>query len=209
MKARGHSEPAHPLDDARLEAVARLVRRARRGDRAAFDGLVERHLAATWKAVWRIVRSREDAEDVVQDVFVTAWQRLGDLEDPRRFSGWLARIATTRALNHVERAEQRLRRAAQSLDAPDGSGREPVARLVSPAPSPLRALERDELLRRLAACLDELPGAWRAVLALREHDGLAYDEIARRLDLALGTVRSRLARARLALRDCLAEDSAR
>ena len=185
--------------------LAPLVRRARQGDRAAFDELVERHLAATWRTVWRIVRGREDAEDVVQEVFLAAWRHLDGLAEPERFSGWLRRIAVTRALNHVDRAGERLRRASTPLED-DDAGR---TALASPAASPLRTLEARELLHRLAVCLERLPVAWRAVLVLRENEALAYERIAATLGIAIGTVRSRLARARIALRECIAEGDRR
>jgi RNA polymerase sigma-70 factor (ECF subfamily) len=75
--------------------------------------------------------------------------------------------------------------------------------IASDAPSPLQALEAEELRRRLSECLEKLPAAWRAVLALRDGEGSSYEEMARALGIALGTIRSRLARARLALRRCV------
>lgn len=179
---------------------ARLVARAREGDRAAFDALVEAHLPQVWRVVWRIVRNDADAEDVVQDAFLTAWKAIPNFRGEASVATWLHRIATTRALNHLERAH--VRRAGQTTpidEDPDGEGL-PVP---DSRPSPLAALEAAELARRLKRCLEELPAAWRAILALREGESLAYEEIARALDLALGTVRSRIARARTALRDCV------
>jgi RNA polymerase sigma-70 factor (ECF subfamily) len=90
-------------------------------------------------------------------------------------------------------------------DGASGPGRPPAAEPADPHPaaSPLRALEACEMRRRLALCLEKLPAAWRAILALRDGGDRPYEEIAAALGLALGTVRSRLARARLALRDCV------
>lgn len=173
------------------------LERARGGDREAFDRLVVLHLPKVWAVVYRIVRHREDAEDVAQEVFLTAHRALGEFRGDAAFSTWLHRIAVTRALNHLNRVGERLRRASDSIDDPDAV---PVA---SASPSPLRALESRELLRRLKACLEKLPPAFQAVVALRDAESMAYDEIAEVLGIELGTVRSRLARARLALKTCV------
>lgn len=176
------------------DTESQWVARAQGGDREAFDRLVEMHLAQVWRVVWRIVRDEADAEDVVQEVFLSAWRSLASFRGDAKLSTWLHRIAVTRALNHVTRAEQKLRQASHSMEDPEGR---------SDAPSPLRVLEGRELARRLRECLEKIPAGWRAVLALREGEGLAYDEISRALDIALGTVRSRLARARVSLKDCV------
>lgn len=184
-----------------------MVARARKGDREAFDRLVEIHLSHVWAVVWRIVRHREDAEDVVQEVFLSAFQALPGYRGESRLSTWLHRIAVTRALNHLDRSEERLRRRSQSLDDSrdeggayaDGPGAWPSGGI----PSPLQALEARDLARRLADCVARLPAAWRAVLALRDVEAHSYEEIAGLVGVALGTVRSRLARARLALRQCV------
>lgn len=195
------------VPEAASDADAPLVERARGGDRAAFDELVTRHLAAVWRVVRGIVRHDEDARDVTQDVFITAWQSLPGFRGEARFTTWLHQIAVTRALNFVQRAAERVRRASKSLDVSadvradvDGG---PAWELAANGHSPLSRLEARDLLRRLAVCLERLPPDWRAVLALRDAQGLAYEEIAEVARIALGTVRSRLSRAREALRACL------
>lgn len=189
---------------------AALVERARGGDAEAFERLVEMHVPRVWKVVWRILRHHEDCEDVVQEVFLTAWQALPSYRGEARFSTWLHTIAVTRALNHLDRAAEKVRRVSDPLEPPEGDGLSPaLVRAVDPAgavsrdPTPLQDLEAGELMRRLAECLARLPGAWRAVLALRDAEDHSYEEIAALLGLALGTVRSRLARARIALRECV------
>jgi RNA polymerase sigma-70 factor (ECF subfamily) len=184
------------------------VERARAGDRVAFEELMEEHLPRVWSVVWRILRHREDTEDVVQEVFLAAHQALSDYRGEALFSTWLHRIAVNRALNHRRLAAERLRRASLPLSGPTGSpDPAPEARLAAPpgTSSPLRALESAELRRRLAECLEKLPPIWRAAIALRDGESHSYQEIAAILGTALGTVRSRLARARLALRRCVEE----
>src|SRR5437867_4198096 len=185
-----------------------LVERARRGDRGAFDLLGERHLQHVWAVVWRILRHHEDTEDVVQEVFLAAFQALPRYRGESRLSTWLHRIAVTRALNHLDRKEEKMRRALRNLEdgnplleaAPEAA----AGWFLRGSPSPLQVLEADDLMRRLAACLSRLPAAWRAILTLRDVDARSYEEIAALAGLALGTVRSRLARARVALRQCVA-----
>jgi RNA polymerase sigma-70 factor, ECF subfamily len=182
--------------DPPAEDEAELIRKARDGDRRAFDRLVERHLPQVWATVWRVLRHREDTEDVVQEVFVTAHRALSGFRGDAKLSTWLHHIAVTRALNHVERAEEKLRRASDPIDpqAPDGP------RAIG---TPLAALEAKELMRRLADCLAKLPAAWRTVLALRDAEEHSYERIAETLHVELGTVRSRLARARGSLKECV------
>jgi len=180
----------------RADDEAVLVRKARGGDRRAFDRLVELHLPRVWATVWRVLRHHEDTEDVVQEVFLTAHRAIQDFRGDAKLSTWLHHIAVTRALNHVERAEERLRRASDPIDIEAADGPRAIG-------SPLAALESKELMRRLADCLEKLPGAWRAILALRDAEENTYEHIAAILHIELGTVRSRLARARVALKDCV------
>jgi len=173
-----------------------IVRRARGGDRRAFDRLVAIHMKQVWSTVWRILRDRSDTEDVVQESFVTAFRSLAGFRGESKFSTWLHRIAVTRALNHRERAEEKLRRASDPIEAV-------AERASASTASPLHALEAKELMRRLADCLERLPAAWRAVLALRDAEDHPYEAIAGILGIELGTVRSRLARARASLKSCV------
>jgi RNA polymerase sigma-70 factor (ECF subfamily) len=173
-----------------------LVQQARAGDRRAFDQLVAIPLPQVWATVWRVLRHLEDSEDVVQEVFVTAHRALSGFRGDSKFSTWLHRIAVTRALNHIEKSEEKLRRASDPFDPESAS----VPRAIQ---TPLRALEAKELMRRLADCLGKLPAAWRAVLALRDAEEKSYEQIAEALHVELGTVRSRLARARASLKDCV------
>ena len=188
-----------------------LIESARMGDHAAFDQLVGRHVQHVWAVVWRILRHHEDTEDVVQEVFLAAFQALPRYRGDARLSTWLHRIAVTRALNHLDRKEEKMRRALRTLESgperPPSRGDGPAGWTPHLSPTPLEALEAEELMRRLAACLSRLPGAWRLVLTLRDVDARSYEEIARLAGLALGTVRSRLSRARLALRQCVGGDA--
>lgn len=179
-----------------MDEEADLVRKAREGDRRAFDRLVEIHLPQVWATVWRVLRHREDTEDVVQDVFVTAHRALSGFRGESKLATWLHRIAVTRALNHLERAEEKLRRASDPIEPLAANGPRAIG-------TPLAALEAKELMRRLADCLERLPAAWRAVVALRDAEENSYEQIADLLQVELGTVRSRLSRARASLKECV------
>ena len=182
--------------DTRADDETDLVRKARDGDRRAFDRLVELNLPQVWATEWRVLRHREDTEDVVQEVFVSAQRALPGFRGDSKLSTWLHRIAVTRALNHVEKVEEKLRRASDPIDPDAVDGPRAIG-------TPLGALEAKELMRRLADCLGKLPVAWRAVLALRDAEENTYEHIAETLHVELGTVRSRLARARASLKDCV------
>jgi RNA polymerase sigma-70 factor (ECF subfamily) len=182
--------------DAPADDEGDLVRRARGGDRRAFDRLVAIHLPQVWATVWRVVRHREDTEDVVQEVFVTAHRALPSFRGDSKLSTWLHRIAVTRALNHVDKAEEKLRRASDPIDLEAVDGPRAIG-------TPLAALESKDLMRRLADCLQKLPAGWRVVLALRDAEENTYEHIAETLQIELGTVRSRLSRARASLRECV------
>jgi RNA polymerase sigma-70 factor (ECF subfamily) len=183
------------------ESEEELVRRAREGDGTAFDRIVQNHLSTIWRVVWRILRHREDTEDVVQEVFIAAYQALGAFRGECRLGTWLHRIAVTRSLNHLKSRGEKIRRSSRplevatelTLEAPEGiEGR-----------TPLMDLEAKELTAKLARCLESLPALWRSALTLRDGEEMSYEEMSDILGIALGTVRSRLARARLALRDCI------
>jgi len=177
-----------------------LIGRAREGDSNAFDRLIQSHLSAVWRVVWRILRHREDTEDVVQEVFLTAYQALAGYRGECRLSTWLHRIAVTRALNHLRSRGERLRRASRPLEIATEltfAGDKPEGQ------TPLVALEAKELAAKLSRCLESLPAVWRAAVTLRDGEEMSYEEMADVLGVALGTVRSRLARARVALRDCV------
>jgi RNA polymerase sigma-70 factor (ECF subfamily) len=176
--------------DAPAEApIGSLAERASRGDRGAFTALVGRTHGTVYRVALRIVGVQADAEEVVQDTFVRAWEGLPALRDPAAAQGWLCQIA--RHLAH-DRLRARMRRPADPLDG--------VAdRLTSGeagADDRLGSAKLGEAVRTAMAGLKE---KHRLVLALREIDGMTYEEIAGALGCAVGTVESRLHRARQAL----------
>jgi RNA polymerase sigma-70 factor (ECF subfamily) len=175
---------------------ASLIAATLAGDNAAFGRLVRLYQDRLYNSLLRITGSAEDAGDIVQDAFVQAYQKLGSFRGASTFYTWLYRIAFNLAMSHARRE-----RKMASLDGMKASrGSEPV----DGQPAPESSIERREQVEMVHAALAELSADFRTILVLREIDGCRYDEIAEILDLPVGTVRSRLFRARLQLRDQLA-----
>ena len=175
----------------------RLARLAGQGDQDAFAQLVERYTGLVYSLALRRVGNHHDAEDLTQSVFWKAWKALPSFREEAAFSTWLYRM-TANAVTDFLRQKGR-REAPLSLDDPD------LPQTAHPGPSPseqAQAAERQEALYR---AIEALPEQARSVLLLRELRGLSYEEIAAALDLPLGMVRSRLARARGALAKSLWE----
>lgn len=170
------------IDDAGLAA------HARNGDSRAFTELVSRHQDRVFRFVFRMVGSREEAMDITQETFMKAWQAMPRWRPDAQFGTWLLQIARNGALDVLRRGRIV---AFEPLD--DAL---PVA---DPAATPEQRVEARRRIESLDAALRALPVEHREVLLLREVEDLSYAEIAQALDVAEGTVKSRIARARAAL----------
>ncbi len=175
----------------------RLIADCLGGRRDAFGELVSRYQARLYNAAIRLVDNPEDAADVVQDAFLNAYQSLHTFKGDAEFFTWLYRIAFNTAISL-----KRKKRSAISLDAggPDG-GIDPddPSEYIKPG----AALERSEDERQLQEAMNRLSHEHREVLILKDIEGMKYEEIAEILGVPIGTIRSRLHRARLELRDLL------
>jgi len=189
---------------------ALLVRQAQDGDVGAFGRLVSRYQDRVVNICWRICGNLEDAQDLAQETFLHALEKIASYRFEAGFYTWLFRIAVNLALSHRRKA----RRVTLSLHNGDGkwmgelqkdgrTGRESAA-----ADEPLSRLAARELQGRVVEGLDRLEDDYRAIIVLRDIESLDYQQIAEVLDINLGTVKSRLHRARLALRDELRETTA-
>jgi len=186
------AEPSPTASPERIAAAARdgaLVGRARAGDGTAFDELVRTYMEQAFRVAYRVVGHREDAEDLVQESFLAAYQYLESFEVGRPFGPWLMRIVLNRGAN------LRRSRARRST--------EPETEGVSDAPSALEESERQDLGRVLQDALGTLSERQRLIVTMFDVDGRTSAEIGEVLDLAPGTVRWHLHEARRQLRGVL------
>jgi RNA polymerase sigma-70 factor (ECF subfamily) len=175
-----------------------LVERARRGDTRAFEDLARREERALYRHALRIVGTTSDAEDVVQDALFSAWRSIASFQG-LSFRAWLFRIATNRALDHLR---SRKRRPELPLDPPeedDVTWAEPVA----PGPELTQLAGDREALALVETALETLPADQKTALLLRDMEGFAYEEIAVITSVEIGTVKSRIHRGRVAVRNVL------
>lgn len=178
-----------------------LLDRARRGDEDAFAQLVEDNQRRLYNLALRMTGRPEDAEEVVQEAFLNAWRGLDFFKGDSTFATWVYRLTSNAAIDHLRWA----RRMGEPLSL-SGDEEDAATELPAPDPGPQEALERTERAAALRRALDALSPPHRQVLEMRALDGLSYEEIAQLLKLTTGTVKSRLARSRLALKKLLAED---
>ncbi len=191
------------------------VRRAQSGDEAAFGDLMRTHYEAVFRLVNSMLRDEHSARDVCQEIWLTVWKNLGTFRGEAKFSTWVHPIATRRAIDHLRSRKRWFNRFipfasdAGNADGPDSSGRDRVAAAdeAVDASTPRHVLEHREGNDRFERAIACLPPKQRAVLSLREVQGLSYDEIAENLGIARGTVMSRLFHARRLLANKLGEQS--
>jgi RNA polymerase sigma-70 factor (ECF subfamily) len=177
-----------------------LVEACRAGRTEAFSLLVQRYQGRLYPTIARLVGSADDAEDILQDAFVRAFEKLDQFQGESSFYTWIYRIAVNLALSgHRRRRVRSLLRLGGRR--PSGGDSHPADESAESDPSaPLERAERERIVR---AALDRLGPEHRAVVLLKDFDGRRYEEISAILDIPVGTVRSRLHRARCELRDRL------
>ena len=170
-----------------------LVRRVKRGDRSAFDLLFVRYQHKILSLVGRFFSDPEEIEDIAQEAFVKAFRALPSFRGESAFYTWLYRIAINTAKNHL--AVKARRPAGVDIDAEDAQLLD-GAHALREGEGPEAALARDQLAAEIERGIAELPDDLRNALALREFDGLSYEQIAAIMECPVGTVRSRIFRAR-------------
>ena len=176
--------------------VEELVRTAARGGEDAFGELVRLYENKVYALALRMCGSPEDARDVAQEAFLSAWRGLPSFRGEAEFATWLYRLPSNAAIDHLRRTRRQRGEASLENEA---------AFTPDSGPSPQESAERGELRGAVAAGLELLTEDHRQILVLRELQELSYEEIAQVLELDLGTVKSRIARARKALRKILLE----
>ena len=190
------SKVGEPVSD---ESV--LVDAARNGDVGAFEQLVRRYDRNVFRIAQRITQNREDAEDVVQDAFLKAFQNLGQFQGQSKFYTWLVRIAVNEALMRLRR---RRPERMVSLDEEIRTEEDSMPREVADwSPNPEQLYSQAELKDILSKTIQGLPPGFRTVFVLRDMEALSTEETAEALNLSIPAEKSRLLRARLQLRDRL------
>jgi RNA polymerase sigma-70 factor, ECF subfamily len=175
-----------------------LVADCLQGHTAAFGELVQRYQDRLFNTVYRLLDNAEDAQDVVQDAFIHAYQSLNSFKGDSLFFTWLYRIAVNTAISWKRKRRMVLR---FQLDREDGAVMEPQD--VSAGHEPSHALEQAEEERRIQEALNRVSPEHRTVLILKDMEGQKYEDMAEILGVPIGTIRSRLHRARLDLREVL------
>jgi RNA polymerase sigma-70 factor (ECF subfamily) len=173
-----------------------LVRRAQSGDRRAFDLLVLKYQQKVASLIGRYIRDQAEIMDVTQDAFLKAYRALSGFRGDSAFYTWLYRIAVNTVKNHL--VAQGRRPPGDDVEAELAEQMDLGGRLRETA-TPERHLLTDEIARTVQAALDALPDDLRTAIVLRELEGMSYEEIANAMDCPIGTVRSRIFRAREAI----------
>ncbi len=185
------------------EQEAQIVRRVLEGDVNAFEDLVTEHEKGVYAIAQRMTGNAEDAADMTQETFIKAYNSLSAFRGDSKFSVWLYRIATNVCLDFLR---SRSRKPTVSLSVEDDDGEETQLDIADESQSPEQLLERGLTRDAVRRGLKSLSPEYRQILLLREIQGLSYEEIAEALALEVGTVKSRIFRARKRLCAFLLED---
>lgn len=173
-----------------------LVRRVQRGDSAAFDLLVRKYQHRIAALIGRYLADWSECQDVAQETFIRAYRAIGSFRGDAQFYTWLHRIAVNTAKNHLVSLGRRPPSA--DIDVTDAEQFDSGVRLRD-TDTPEREMMRQQMEQTVLRAVEGLPEELRAAITLREVEGLSYEEIARRMDCPVGTVRSRIFRAREAI----------
>lgn len=171
-----------------------LIQKAARGDEVAFEQLVKEHQNLVYNAALRLCGNREDAMDISQETFIKAWRALGKFRFECSFSTWIYRIAVNTAKDYMKK-ENSMPHGVEISEIGD----------VSTDDSPDEATIKNDRVNALKSAMDKLSLEHKEIIALRDIEGYSYEEIASMLSLEGGTVKSRINRARSALRKLLCE----
>ncbi len=180
-----------------------LISRAKAGEEKAFRALLRKYQGSVFSICLRMVRDREQASDLAQDVFIKIFSMLDRYDSSYAFSSWLFKITSNLCIDHLRKR----RIETYPMDAPmDGSDGEYARQYESPGPTPETQMIRKEQMDTLEKAVEALPQHYRMIILLRHQENLSYDEIAETLDIPLGTVKARIHRAREMLKDRLRKE---
>ncbi len=181
-----------------------IVASVKKGNINEYEKLVEKHQKRMLNIAYRMIGSYEDACEVVQDAFLSGYRNLDGFKGMSRFSTWLCSIVINLSKNRVVKMKTEHQHEQYSLDDPIETDEGAIRReIASDDPSVVDKLEREDVQRKVQDCIGGLEHEFREVVVLRDIQGFSYEEIAGMLKIAEGTVKSRLFRARDAIKDCL------
>lgn len=183
------------------EIDAALVRRAQAGEKRAFELLVSKYQRRILRLLGRILYNQSDVEDIAQETFLKAYRALPKFRNESAFYTWLYRIAVNTARNHISSKHNQVF-VSDQIESQDGETFSLLDNLTD-GETPETHMHNREILEALQEALDELPEQLRQAIVLRELEGLTYEEIATAMDCPVGTVRSRIFRAREAISERL------
>lgn len=191
---------------AKYDAV--LIERIKKGEHSAYNDMVDRYWDRIYSRVNHLLKNKQDAEEVTQDAFIRAHRGLENFRGDASFSTWLFQIATNLAHNRYWYWFRRKRDQSLSFDQPLGEENNLTLETILPASgeSPAQAVITQEFVDRVSECMSDLGEKHREILLLRNVHNYSYEEIASHLSISLGTVKSRIARARESLRELMGHD---
>lgn len=202
------SPEATPPPPAAPSSDAALIARAKGGDFDAFEELVGRYQDKVYRLAFRFVRNETEAKEIVQDTLLSVWRKLDGFKGDSAFGSWLFRVTANAALmrlrsqrRHAEVSTEELPQGF--LDTPQSVYGQVLSQGENWARRPDDELQSEELRGKIQAAVDELPEIYRTVFLVRDVDGLSTEETAEALGLSVPTVKTRLHRARMALRETI------
>ncbi|MGE5615011.1 MAG: RNA polymerase sigma factor [Bacillota bacterium] len=178
-----------------------LISRSKAGDIEAFEELIEAYQKKIFNFAYRIIGNYDDAADLAQEALIRIFKSIGGFKEQSSFSTWIYRITTNVCLDEIRRRKNKKEHSLdEEVQVDDGQLKRQI---MSEDPGPDEVYEREELRGIVKEAIDKLPEEQRIVITLRDIQGLSYDEIAEVLDCPGGTVKSRISRARQALKKVL------
>ena len=195
------------LDTEAAASDQKLLERCRAGDESAFDALLLRHQQRAFNVAYQLLRNHEDAAEVAQDAFVRIYRSMNGFRGECEFTMWLHQIVVNLARNKHRWWKRRGKHASVSLDRPlETENGDMLVETAASGDAPDALVVQAEFVELLSRRMNELPHKFREVLVLRNVEDLSYEQIATVLNCSVGTVKSRLARAREQLRKAMAEE---
>lgn len=183
-----------------------LIEKSKNGDSQAFEELISSYQKKVLNLAYRMLGSVSDAEDAAQEIFIKVFRSLYSFNEQSAFSTWIYKVATNVCLDILRKRKRQNGGAMISINRYNSQDDEYELPIEDTAPSPYEEAQKKEAMRALGSALDLLSEEQRAVIVMRDINGLSYEEIADVMECSLGTIKSRINRSRLALRKLLEKD---